>query len=186
VNPLVKFPPLLLSGALVALAAAPGMASTTSITGVRLNPTATGLDLVFDTEGGEASNIFTVSQGNTLRADITRAQLNLPDGEAFRQANPAPGISEVTVIPLDANSVRVTINGTSQPPTGEVATNPDRVVMSIRNDGQATQEPTPVPEELVTVPAPSTPATVAQAAPPAETTDPAPAQPTPEVLVPNP
>jgi type IV pilus assembly protein PilQ len=184
VNPLIKLSPLLLSGAIATLAAVPGLASMTSITGIRLNPTATGLDLVLDTSGADTSNIFTVSQGNTLRADITRAQLNLPEGESFRQANPAPGISEVTVIPLDANSVRVTINGTSQPPTGDVASAGGRVVMSIRNDGQATQAPTPVPEELVTVPAPATPPTVAQATPPADS--PAPTQPSPDVLVPNP
>lgn len=186
-NPITKISPLLLSGALMALAAAPGMATTTSITGVRLNPTATGLDLVLDTDGGEASNVFTVSQGNTLRADITRAQLNLPDGSGFRQENPAPGISEVTVIPLDANSVRVTINGTSQPPSGEVATNSNRVVMSIRNDGQAAQAPTPVPQELVTVPdpnPPSAPQQIAQAEPEEE---PAPAiPPATDILVPNP
>lgn len=186
-NPVTKISPLLLSGALMALAAAPGMAATTSITGVRLNPTATGLDLVLDTDGGDASNIFTVSQGNTLRADITRAQLNLPDGNGFRQENPAPGISEVTVIPLDANSVRVTINGTSQPPSSNVATRRNGVVMSIRNDGQAAQAPTPVPEELVTVPDPNPPSAapqVAQAAPAEEAAPPT--LPATDILVPNP
>ncbi|MBE9108839.1 AMIN domain-containing protein, partial [Nodosilinea sp. LEGE 07298] len=102
-NRLMNLHPILLGSALVALAAQPSLASVTSITNVRLNPTATGLDLVFETEGGDNSNIFTVNQGNSLVADITRAQLNLPNGGSFTQANPAPGITQVSVVPLDAN-----------------------------------------------------------------------------------
>nr|WP_228038232.1 type IV pilus secretin family protein [Nodosilinea sp. LEGE 06152] len=182
--------PILLGSALVALAAQPGLASVTSITNVRLNPTATGLDLVFETEGGDNSNVFTVNQGNSLVADITRAQLNLPDGGSFTQANPAPGITQVSVVPLDANSVRVTVNGDGQTPVGEVDSNGDRVVLSVRSDGQTAQAPTPVPTELETVPAPDAPPEVAQAAPtPEPAPGPAPVVPAPanpDVLVPNP
>ncbi len=187
-NPLMKLHPILLSSALVTLAAQPGLASVTSITNVRLNTTATGIDLVFETQGGDNSNIFTVNQGNTLQADITRAQLNLPDGNGFTQANPAPGISQITVAPLDANSVRVTVSGTGQSPVGQVASNGRQMVLSIRNDGEAAQAPTPVPEELVTVPAAEAPPAVAQAAP-EPSPEAAPEVPTPanpDVLVPNP
>ncbi|MEB3290408.1 MAG: type II secretory pathway, component HofQ, partial [Leptolyngbya sp.] len=75
-NPLTRLSPLLMSGALLALATAPATAAT-SITNVRLNPTHQGLDLVLDTQGG-SGDVFTVHQGNTLRADLTRTQLNLP------------------------------------------------------------------------------------------------------------
>jgi type IV pilus assembly protein PilQ len=54
------------------------------------------------------------------------------------------------------------------------------MVLSIRNDGEVAQAPTPVPAELVTVPAAATPPAVAQAAP--EVPPPA----NPDVLVPNP
>ncbi len=186
-NPLTRFSPLLMSGALLALAPEAGLAAT-SITQVRLNPTASGLDLVLDTEG-DSGNVFTTSQGNTLRADLTRTQLNLPDGVPFQQANPAPGIARISVEPLDANSVRVTVEGTDSAPAGSVSASGDRVVLSIRQDGQGFQAPTPVPETLVTVPdaAPAMPLAQAQPAEPAPTETPAtppPAQ--PEVLVPNP
>ncbi|WP_263970572.1 type IV pilus secretin family protein [Leptolyngbya sp. KIOST-1] len=189
-NRLMNLQPFLLSSALVALAAQPGLASVTSITNVRLNPTSTGLELVFETQGGDSSNVFTVNQGNSLVADITRAQLNLPNGSTFSQANPAPGIAQVSVVPLDANSVRVTIDGDGQAPVGQVASNRDRVVLSVRNDGRA-QAPTPVPTELETVPAPATPPAVAQATPPSTVAQatPAPEVPvpaSPDVLVPNP
>jgi type IV pilus assembly protein PilQ len=178
VNRSSYFHPLIFTGALLTLAAQPGIAAMTTITGVQLNPTDGGLELVFDTEGGDASNIFTVSQGNTLRADITRAQLDLPNGDRFTQANPAPGISQITVIPLDANSVRVTIDGTTQAPRGEIISQADRVVLAVHNDAQAAPAPTPVPEQIATVPGPAVPApsqpTLAQTTP------------APEVLVPNP
>ncbi len=182
------FHPLIFTSALLTLAAQPGVAAMTTITGVQLNPTDRGLELVFDTQGGDASNIFTVSQGNTLRADITRAQLALPNGDRFTQANPAPGISQITVIPLDANSVRVTIDGTNQAPRGEIISQPDRVVLAVHNDAQAAPAPTPVPEQIATVPGPALPApsqpTLAQTTPSPEA--PAPTVPAPEVLVPNP
>lgn len=180
-NPLTRLSPLLLSSALLALPAAPATAAT-SITNVRLNPTATGLDLVFDTEGDDASNVFTTHQGNTLRADLTRTQLNLPEGARFQQENPTPGIALVSVVPLDANSVRVTIEGTDQAPTGAVNAAGNRVVLSVRKDGAMAQAPTPVPETLATVPDPNPPATLAQAQ--SIPVTPPPAQ--PDVLVPNP
>jgi type IV pilus assembly protein PilQ len=180
----MKLHPILFGSALAALAAQPGMAAVTSITEVSLNPTDTGLEVIFETEGGDNSNVFTVNQGNTLVADITRTQLDLPSGGGFLQANPAPGISQISVAPLDANSVRVTISGTSQTPIGSVATTDNRVVLSISNDGEAASTPTPVPQDLVTVPAPAASASLAQATPlePAEVPTPA----SPEVLVPNP
>ncbi len=183
-NPLMKLHPILFGSALAAFAAQPGMAAVTSITEVSLNPTDTGLEVIFETEGGDNSNVFTVNQGNTLVADITRTQLDLPSGGGFLQANPAPGISQISVAPLDANSVRVTISGTSQTPIGSVATTDNRVVLSISNDAEAASTPTPVPQDLVTVPAPAASASLAQATPlePAEVPTPA----SPEVLVPNP
>ena len=183
-NPLMKLHPILFGSALAALAAQPGIAAVTSITEVSLNPTDTGLEVIFETEGGDNSNVFTVNQGNTLVADMTRTQLDLPSGGGFLQANPAPGISQISVAPLDANSVRVTISGTSQTPIGSVVTTDNRVVLSISNDGDAASVPTPVPQDLVTVPAPAASASLAQATPlePAEVPTPA----SPEVLVPNP
>jgi type IV pilus assembly protein PilQ len=65
------------------------------------------------------------------------------------------------------------------------------MVLSIRNDGQAVQPATPVPEELVTVPGSATPPAVAQAMPAEPAAEPAepvevPAPANPDVLVPNP
>ncbi len=178
-NRLSYFHPLIASSALLTLVAQPGIASVTKITGIQLNSTPTGLELVFNTEDGDNSNVFTVSQGNVLRADITRAHLNLPNGGSFRQANPAPGISEVSVTPLDANSVRVNIQATGKAPTGTVTSYGDRVILAINNSGQPSQASTPVPAQIATVPGPAVPPPsqpLAQNTPGSK----------PEVLVPNP
>jgi type IV pilus assembly protein PilQ len=177
VNPLTRLSRLLMSGALLALAAAPATAAA-SLTHVRLNPTHRSLDLVLATQGRNG-DVFMVRQGNTLRADLTRTQLNLPEGE-FQQDNPAPGIASISVVPLDATSVRVTIEGTDQAPISQVHFRRNRVVLSLRPDGET--RPTPVPETLVTVPGPETPA-LAQSTQPIPVIPP-PAQ--PDVLVPNP
>lgn len=192
-NRLFKLNPILLSSALVTMAAGPSLASLTTINDVRLNPTDAGLELIFETNGGDASNVFTVSQGNTLRADMTRTQLSLPDGDSFTETNPAPGISEVSVVPLDANSVRVIITGTDQAPVGTVATSGNQVVLSVNSDGTTAQQPTPVPETLETIADPGEDA-VAQVPPEdmeitptvEEETVVPPTQETPEVLVPDP
>ena len=184
-NRFLRLNPLLLSGALVAMAAEPGMASVATISDIQLSQTDAGLELIFETDGGDASNVFTVSQGNTLRADMTRTQLALPNGGSFSEVNPAPGIAEVSVTPLDANSVRVIVTGTDDTPVATVATAGNQLVLSINNDGTVAQQPTEVPENLETVAAP-TEAPVAQAAPTEGETVVPPTQETPDVLVPNP
>jgi len=191
VNRLLKFNPLLLSGALIAMAAEPGMASVATIRDVQLNQTDAGLELVFETDGSDTGNVFTASQGNTLRADITRTQLDLPNGNSFSKADPAPGIAEVSVISLDANSVRVTVTGTDQSPVGTMASDGNQMVLAISSNGTTAQQPAEVPEDLETVPGPAE-ATVAQDTP-EDTMAPAeeapvvpPTQQNPDVLVPDP
>lgn len=190
-NRLLKFNPLLLSGALIAMAAEPGMASVATIRDVQLNQTDAGLELVFETDGSDTGNVFTASQGNTLRADITRTQLDLPNGNSFSKADPAPGIAEVSVISLDANSVRVTVTGTDQSPVGTMASDGNQMVLAISSNGTTAQQPAEVPEDLETVPGPAE-ATVAQDTP-EDTMAPAeeapvvpPTQQNPDVLVPDP
>ncbi|HEY9735789.1 MAG TPA: AMIN domain-containing protein, partial [Trichocoleus sp.] len=182
---------ILYGGALAALAVQPGMAASSTITGVQVNQTDSGLEVVLATAGGEAGNVFTVQQGNTLRADITRTQLNLPNGGEFRQENPAPGIAEIAVVPLDANSVRLIIEGSSEVPSGEIRSSSGAVVIAVQNGVSAAQAETVIPAEIETVPGPATPAPaqLAQAAPAAPgpaTPGPAQNQAAPNVLVPNP
>ncbi|MBW4550863.1 MAG: AMIN domain-containing protein [Aphanocapsa sp. GSE-SYN-MK-11-07L] len=108
------------AAALLVAAPQPSWAAQTEITGVKLNPTSTGLQLIFNTQGNNRPPVFTVNRGNTAIADISNSQLRLPDGPNFRQENPAPGVSAIEIVQLDASTIRVTVTGTGAAPTGEV------------------------------------------------------------------
>lgn len=108
------------ASAIVIMASAPAMA-VTQITGVNVNTSGGGVQVILDTQGGDRPQVFTVNRGTDVIADIINTQLSLPGGQSFRQNNPAPGIASIVVTPLDANSVRVIVSGSSSAP--EVAIN---------------------------------------------------------------
>ncbi len=106
-------------------------AATTEIQSIQINPSNSGIVLILESSNGEERpQIFTVSRGNSLVADVINAQLNLPDGNAFLEENPAPGIASVSVTQLDENSVRITVNGEGSPPIGQVQQDDDLIVFS--------------------------------------------------------
>jgi type IV pilus assembly protein PilQ len=145
----------------------PAVASPTAITGVSVNPTGSGMNLVLKTPVGEKPQVFAVNRGNSWTADITNTRMQLSGGDtSFVQENPAPGIAVVRVVPLDANSVRVTVVGQSSSPVGQIS-RPEAggIIFGLTSSGPISQAPAP------SAPAPSTPA-------------PAPSGSTP--LVPNP
>ncbi|MBE9169975.1 AMIN domain-containing protein, partial [Pleurocapsales cyanobacterium LEGE 06147] len=85
--------------------------SIVRVTGINLNPTETGLQVILETPIGQRLQPLIFPDNKTLIIDILDAVLALPESEEFRQTNPAEGISEVTVRPLDATSIRITITG---------------------------------------------------------------------------
>ncbi len=103
------------ASAIVVMASAPAMA-VTQITGVNVSTSGGGVQVILDTQGGDRPQVFTVNRGTDVIADIINTQLSLPGGQSFRQNNPAPGIASIVVTPLDANSVRVIVSGSSSAP----------------------------------------------------------------------
>jgi type IV pilus assembly protein PilQ len=147
------------AAAYVFIAAQPAAAQIAQITGVKLNPANGGVNVVLQTSSSSRPQVFTTQRGNALVADIINAQLRLPQGNNFRQDNPAPGIASVEVIPLDANSIRVMVTGNGNIPTNQPV---------VRQGNELTLAFTPSASTAAT----GTPATTAQR--------------TPEVMVPNP
>jgi type IV pilus assembly protein PilQ len=138
---------IVIGGAVVLLATQPSLATTTQVTSVRLDNSGGELQLTLETKAGaERPQVFTVSRGNDLVADIVNTQLSLNKGDSFRQADPIPGISSVVVSQLDANSVRVTVSGTSSPPASQVLqSNQDLITLGISTQAKAqTQDSHPV------------------------------------------
>ncbi|MBE9077523.1 TonB-dependent receptor [Romeria aff. gracilis LEGE 07310] len=106
-------------------------ASQVQITGVRLEPTETGLSIVLETAAGDLPTPTTQTVGNALTADIPNAVLALPEGEMFEQFGPAEGIALVSVTSLPDGGVRVSITGTDAPPQAEVSTEAGNLVLSV-------------------------------------------------------
>ncbi|MEB3357656.1 MAG: AMIN domain-containing protein [Synechococcales bacterium] len=177
--------------AISVLTAEVAWAQITEVTAVDVISTGTGVEVVLETSDGDRPQIFTVSRGNTLVADIINTQLSLPEGNGFVENDPAPGISSIAVTQLDANSVRITVSGETDAPNGQVSQENGTIVFNFSTseiaDADAVEEtielPTVDPEPI---PAPEPP--IAQL--PEEQPEPEPpAQPeldNGDVLVPNP
>lgn len=115
------FSGILIGGAVALSATQPVWAAATQVTGVRLNPNGSQLQLILETQAGDVRpQIFTVNRGKDLVADIVNTQLSLDGSNVFRQENPMPGITSVVVSSLDTNSIRVTVSGEQAVPTGQI------------------------------------------------------------------
>jgi len=101
--------------------------SLVQVTGVQVNATDTGLEVVLQT-----AEVLEVAEtrivGNALIADIPNA--TLVQGE-FSQANPIAGIALVSVTSLPNDQVQVTITGTDAPPVAEVTTDAQGLVLAV-------------------------------------------------------
>lgn len=149
--------------AVVVLAATPAWADVTTVTGVRLKSTEKGLQVILETASGEVPQILPISFGKTYVANIINTQLRLPNKQEFRALNPAAGITSVTVTPSGANSIRVTITGTSTLPTAKVVESNSGLVLLIPSPTTTQAPPT-------TTQAPETPTDQSEEEIPATTT----------------
>ncbi|MEH2304259.1 AMIN domain-containing protein [Nostoc sp.] len=160
------------TAAFVFLAAQPVWAQISQVTNVQLNPVNGGISVALKTSSGSRPQVFTTKRGKALVADIINTQLRLPQGNSFRQDSPAPGIASVEVNQLDANSIRVTVTGSSNVPSSQPV---------VRSQNGITLSFSPSAGTIASAPTPTAPTPTA---PPATT----PAQPGQNsgVLVPNP
>ncbi|MEM9244505.1 MAG: TonB-dependent receptor [Cyanobacteria bacterium P01_F01_bin.153] len=117
--------------------------STVEITGVQLETTATGVNLVLSATAGTLDMPPTSVLGNALIVDIPNVTLNLPNGEDFEAINPIEGIARISVSGSPGNGVRVAITGLDAPPAVAVSANTQGLVLVIAPD-------TPIAEALTT------------------------------------
>jgi hypothetical protein len=88
------------------------------VTAVELKPTTEGIEIILKTRDDKPLQVFTSSYGKTFVANIINTQLQLPNGNAFRQENPIEGIAAVTINSLDTKSIRIVITGEAEAPKG--------------------------------------------------------------------
>jgi iron complex outermembrane receptor protein len=122
--------------------------STVVITGVKANPTDKGVEVILETSQGDKLQVTNRSTGNNFIADVPNAQLRLGSGEnfTFRSDKPISGITEITVINVDANNVRVMVVGEKVLPTVELFDGDEGLIFAVASTTTAMQsQPTPKP-----------------------------------------
>ncbi|PMB15553.1 TonB-dependent receptor domain-containing protein [Fischerella thermalis] len=140
-----------------------GSAEIVQVTGVKVNSTAKGVEVILETPLGEQLQVVNRSEGNNYIVDIPNAQLRLTSGDKFRQEKPVAGITEITVTNQDANTIRVTVTGESAIPQFELFDSDEGLILSFISPASSTQQPPPppptTPQQQQPQPQPTPPAT---------------------------
>ncbi|MDF5712395.1 MAG: TonB-dependent siderophore receptor [Rhizonema sp. NSF051] len=110
------------------------------VTGVRLSPTANGLEVILETPTSDKLQTTTKSEGNTFTAIISNAQLHHKSGSSFRSNNPTAGITSVTVTNQDANSILVTVTGEAGLPKVELFDSDSGLIFAFTSAVSSTQQ----------------------------------------------
>ncbi len=122
--------------------------SVVPITGVKANPTPQGVEVILETPVVTQLQVTNRSTGNNFIVDVSGGQLRLPSGDAFtfRSEKPTAGITEITVININENTVRVTVVGVAAIPTVELFDDDAGLVFGITSAAIATS-PTQQPQQ---------------------------------------
>ena len=100
--------------------------SIVQVTHVQAHATQNGVEVILQTPVAQKLQLVNRSSGNNFIVDIPSAQLRLPSGEAFifSSDKPLPGVTQITVTNLDANTIRVSVIGDAKRPTVELSDSP--------------------------------------------------------------
>ena len=96
----------------ILLAAQTSLAAEQKITAVQLEQNGNEVELKLGTKGktNNASSFFTVRRGNLIEANLLNTELQLPEGDSFRQDNPLPGIKTLEIHRLDGDHTQITVD----------------------------------------------------------------------------
>ena len=103
----------------------------TSVTGVKIDRTDKGLEVILTTKGARLIPLI-FPEGNNLVVDLLDATLAPAIEDGLIETNPIPGIKQVKLTKVDASSLRLTITGQTQTPKAEIIpSQPNSVVLNI-------------------------------------------------------
>ncbi|OKH45968.1 ligand-gated channel [Calothrix sp. HK-06] len=125
-----------------------------TITGVKINSTASGIEVILQTTLGSKLQVVDKSDTKSFTVDILNAQLQLPNGNQFQQEKPIAGIAEVTVSNQNANTIRLMVMGETTAPKAELFDGDEGLIFGFTPVASTTQQPQTQP-----TPAPQPPAT---------------------------
>ncbi|MEO0836154.1 MAG: secretin N-terminal domain-containing protein [Cyanobacteria bacterium J06642_3] len=102
----------------VMMAAAPTMAAEYKVTDIELAQTSHQLELKLSTTGeaDQDASFYTVRKGNTIEANLLNTNLDLPEGNSFKQENLIPGVKAVEVNQVDREHTQIVISTAADVP----------------------------------------------------------------------
>lgn len=146
-------------------------ASPITVTGVKLNQTDSGLEVLLETTSQQPLSIVTSGYGKTFVANIINARLALPEGNSFRQSNLTGGIAVVSVT-QQGSSIRVSAIGSVGLPTAKLRRSNGSTILGLSAAIAPTaQTPTPQPAVPATPTQPEAIAPETEEIPPPVTPD---------------
>ncbi|MEH2010379.1 TonB-dependent siderophore receptor [Nostoc sp.] len=114
------------------------------VTDVKVNSTDKGIELILVTANSLKLQVLPKIEGNSYIADIPNAKLQLRSGESLRQEKPVAGIAEVTVVNVEANTLRVTVVGEAGAPVVELFdSQTEGLVFGVTSTTSTVQQPNP-------------------------------------------
>ncbi|MEH2161242.1 MAG: TonB-dependent siderophore receptor [Nostoc sp.] len=118
------------------------------VTSVKVNGTDKGVEVILVTSKGQQLQVSNRNEGNSFVADIPNAQLRLPNGDAFtfRSQKPVVGISEITVINQDSNTIRLTVTGETGVPSVELFDSDEGLIFGLKTVASSAQTPPTPPQ----------------------------------------
>ncbi|MEA5617112.1 TonB-dependent siderophore receptor [Cronbergia sp. UHCC 0137] len=108
-----------------------GNTSPTKITGVKLNTTNKGIELILESPNIEAIRPVNKSQDNNFIVEIPNTVLSLGTQNFFNQTNPISGITNVSLTQIKPNTVQLTITGEKGVPTAELFDSDEGLIFEI-------------------------------------------------------
>jgi iron complex outermembrane recepter protein len=124
-------------------------ADLTRVTGVEVNQTNQGLEVILKTAAGSQRLVpLILPEGNKLAIDLLDATLAFAIRNGITRVNPAPGIKSVALTKIDTSSIRLTITGDTQAPSAEIIPNNQNLILSVNPQGNTAQQ---TPDEEIEV-----------------------------------
>ena len=95
----------------VMMTAAPAIAAEQTITDLKIEQNRDRLELkLLGTNKANAdASFYTVEEGNTITANLLDTDLDLPEGNSFKQENPLPGVKTVEIDRLDDQHTQIVV-----------------------------------------------------------------------------
>ncbi|WP_233219849.1 TonB-dependent siderophore receptor [Pleurocapsa sp. CCALA 161] len=115
-------------------------APVTRVTGVEVNQTNSGLEVILQTAaGGQRLVPLILPEGKNLVVDILDATLGFDLRNGVTKTNPVEGIKSVALTKVDESSIRLTITGGSKAPSAEIIPSRQNLVLSVTPEGNTAQ-----------------------------------------------